>query len=830
MKKLQLSKFIKSAFHLVIFDMAHVSCGRARPNPNNPDSGDNNNSDNEENSIKININSKYADIFVNDQLSFSWTVSGTDKTEVMWDIVQGNEFVEIIDAYRGQFLGIKEGSAQVKAFLTHHPEVVEYAYINVINNNDGDTITTIQDIHFTESSEFKEVTVEGTLVSLYKQGTEDSYSGLIYDGTAVLPLFKFVKVSQGNSTLIQLGDTLRIKGTPNRYNENYWAQINGEAGNIAQLEYFNDNYKYQLPPAINWIGDESSSYSENHGGDFQHIVADVEAVKVGNYINYKIIGSSEAGRMLCLNYTPNDEWYTREGARAKMEFVTGDIKVNGTLIAIYPISISPLNNLLIDSQKTEINVNEKIDLTLLNDGSPVSEGITWTSSNETVATVENGVVTGISSGKVTITATLGVESASIIITVLPNVTDYVYQASEKTIAECNAETLDPSKLYIVEGIISEVKGTSVGAFYMTADGNAATGDDVLYVYYSCFGQEALSFDGTNWSYNYKNGYQREDFYTVGRRVKILCFIADNYDGKRFRGVILTEDPYWLAEKATVYEVLENNIDPSKLYITEAYVTSIEKVKNGRFHASTNNDGTGKDLYVYSSGFYNDDPTVLSKKDNGTWNYNNKKATAPTETTLTVGDKVTLVVYRSDYNSTKEVTGVIYDIEVGELQKAVEDVPERYSEVIEYDFTNLKTGSLLDAVGALEFLNSALSEETTRIIDSVKNASCIYNGNTPGGPGAMSCFKFGRNGTAGSITFTTSAEIGKIEFTYHPWSVFTYTNINIGNRKIKHKATEGYATPIVDSIAFESTNEVTISTDTEGDTRVCILKLKLYVVA
>ena len=167
MKKLQLSRFIKSAFLLVIFGMTLVSCGRARPNPNNPDSGDNNNSDKEENSIKININSKYADIFVNDQLSFSWTVSGTDQTEVMWDIVNGSEFVEIIDAYRGQFLGIKEGSAQVKAFLTHHPEVVEYAYINVINNNDGDTITTIQDIHFTESSEFKEVTVEGTLVSLY---------------------------------------------------------------------------------------------------------------------------------------------------------------------------------------------------------------------------------------------------------------------------------------------------------------------------------------------------------------------------------------------------------------------------------------------------------------------------------------------------------------------------------------------------------------------------------------------------------------------------------------------------------------------------------------
>ena len=702
MKKLQFSKFIKSAFLLTIFGMTLVSCGRARPNPNNPDSGDNNNSDNEENSIKININSKYADIFVNDQLSFNWTVSGTDQTEVMWYIVNGSEFVELIDAYRGQFLGIKEGNALVKASLTHHPEVFEYAYINVIDNNDGDTITTIQDIYFTESTEFKEVTVEGTLVSLYKQGTEDSYSGLIYDGTAVLPLFKFTNAEQVNSLPVKLGDTLRIRGTPSIYKDYFWTELNGEAGNIAQIEYFNDNYKYQLPPAQEWTGDESSLYSENHGGDFQHIVADVELVKNGNNIEYKIIGSSEAARRLSLAYTPNDEWYTREGAKAKIEFVTGDLKSNET-IKIYPINISPLSKLLINSQKSEINVNETINLTLLDDGLLVTEGITRTSSDETVATVENGVVTGINPGKVTITATLGGESAIIVITVITNVTDYIDQASEKTIAECNGETLDPSKLYIVEGVISEVIRPLYGQFYMTADGNAATGDDALYVYNSCFGQEALTFDGTKWSYNYRNGYTREDFYKVGQKVKILCFRADytNISGeitKEVKGVILTEDPYWLAKKATVDEVLEGDLDSSKLYMTEAYVTSIEKVNYGRFHASANNNGTGTDLYVYSSGFYNDDPTILSKNDDDTWNFDIKKATAPNETTLTVGDKVTLVVCRADYNGIKEVKGVIYGIEAGELQQPGEeivDVPERYSEVIEYNFTNVKPGSLLD---------------------------------------------------------------------------------------------------------------------------------------
>ena len=370
---------------------------------------------------------------------------------------------------------------------------------------------------------------------------------------------------------------------------------------------------------------------------------------------------------------------------------------------------------------------------------------------------------------------------------------------------------------------------------MTTDGNAATGDDQLYVYNSCFGQEALSFDGKQWSYNKNNGNLREDFYKVGQTVKILCFRADYKGTKEVKGVILTDDPYWLAKKATVDEVLEGELDASKLYFTEAYVTKIEKINFGCFHASAKNDGTGTDLYVYGSGFYKDDPTVLSKNVDGTWYYDYKKATTPTETTLTVGDKVTLVVYRADHNGTKEVKGVIYDVEPGELKQPVEDeevvdTPERYSEAIEYDFTGLKTGSQLDAAGTLEAFNSVLSEETTKIIDSVKDATYIYNGNAQGGPGAISCIKFGKSGTAGSLTFTTSANIGKIEFTYHPWSAKKDTTIVIGERKITHKANDGFATPVVDSIAFESTKEVTISTDTAGDARACVLKLKLYVVA
>ena len=73
MKKLQLSKFIKSTFLLAIFGMTLVSCGRTRPNnPNNPDNPDvpnnpNNPSEEIEN-VDFEKNVTYIDI--NDLISF----------------------------------------------------------------------------------------------------------------------------------------------------------------------------------------------------------------------------------------------------------------------------------------------------------------------------------------------------------------------------------------------------------------------------------------------------------------------------------------------------------------------------------------------------------------------------------------------------------------------------------------------------------------------------------------------------------------------------------------------------------------------------------------
>ena len=60
--------------------------------------------------------------------------------------------------------------------------------------------------------------------------------------------------------------------------------------------------------------------------------------------------------------------------------------------------------------KNEVEVGKMLNLTLTYTPSDATKGATWTSSNEGVATVNNGVVKGISEGNVTITATSTVDT------------------------------------------------------------------------------------------------------------------------------------------------------------------------------------------------------------------------------------------------------------------------------------------------------------------------------------------------------------------------------------------------------------------------------------
>ena len=68
-------------------------------------------------------------------------------------------------------------------------------------------------------------------------------------------------------------------------------------------------------------------------------------------------------------------------------------------------------------QSNAVTVQEGSTVTVEAVTLPIEAPITWTSSDDTKATVANGVITGVASGSATITAVSGSASASVAVTV-----------------------------------------------------------------------------------------------------------------------------------------------------------------------------------------------------------------------------------------------------------------------------------------------------------------------------------------------------------------------------------------------------------------------------
>lgn len=98
--------------------------------------------------------------------------------------------------------------------------------------------------------------------------------------------------------------------------------------------------------------------------------------------------------------TPNTEYaFSVSEVIGEVESDKADVEVTTEYSLVESVSVSPkTNNLNVDATR-QLNVSVE--------PSTAPQGITWSSSDEAIATVSNGLVTAVGGGAATITATAG---------------------------------------------------------------------------------------------------------------------------------------------------------------------------------------------------------------------------------------------------------------------------------------------------------------------------------------------------------------------------------------------------------------------------------------
>lgn len=262
------------------------------------------------------------------------------------------------------------------------------------------SIKTIQDTAPTYSGQDatypSQVNVEGRVVNVNKNGI------VVYDGTAIISVY-----DSNTKTVAKVDEYVRITGTPTRYkssatDERWWQFSYKDTGlAVAKIEHA----EIALPTTVTpFTGADLNSYATPAAGTVK-LVSFTGTVKIADgHTNISLEGSTKTLSFYSENHT------VVNGLKYNFEAYLAELQAGKYLVAyitkVEAAEMDPVESVSITNGATaSVEVGKQLTLTASVLPATANPNVTWTTSDATKATVENGNVVGVAEGKATITAT-----------------------------------------------------------------------------------------------------------------------------------------------------------------------------------------------------------------------------------------------------------------------------------------------------------------------------------------------------------------------------------------------------------------------------------------
>lgn len=450
-------------------------------------------------------------------------------------------------------------------------------------------------------------------------------------------------------------------------------------------------------------------------------------MKKRNLLLFTLVSLLTVGVSASCNKTPSSSSTTPSSSTVTPSISTNPSSTTPSSTTPVVVTISIANKEELQAEWHASEADRRLEIAIYENGSSVdfnlnaliSSGDLVISSSNTEALLVNAkILSAVGAGSVTLTVTYKGTSDSVNLEILASKAEPARKVAK--LEEIFAADDSVGKTaYVTSGVVSRAyyddEFGNQGRFYVT-DGTTNT----EYLVYNCaVNAGALTYDLASEKYtlaamsDFKTNEQTKDI-KVGTKLSFVAKRADYNTTKEVNALILSVDdkPVYNATK-TVAELNATEPNTKELYKVTGTIKSwqyddrTDGTKYGNFYLT---DDSGEDILVYGA---SGAKTSLSVDNtNGEWKYSNAQdfLTSAVTKDLKVGDSITMIGFRLNFNEKIEFNGIVLGDDTEEpdqpdVPSEAEAVSISTAQTAEYTGKKVEVKGVVTAVTAKSLLIS-----------------------------------------------------------------------------------------------------------------------------